>query len=89
MTQITLIEINAWLDTAAGAGKTTAEAVAFLTAQKAEVAALLNPPVEFDKAAHVARLRIERDEWQASTGHPPERVTQAIARLDAEIANYE
>lgn len=92
---ITVTEVNQYLDTAAGQGKTTAEAVALLTAQKIEIAGLLNPEPVYDPVARLAELKAERAEWgQAwrkwdATAERKEIRVSRMAKLDQEIANVE
>lgn len=45
---------------------------------------------EFDPVAHVAALKIERQEWvDRADLHPADRVAERLAHYDSEIAKYE
>lgn len=82
---IDLMTINAWLDTKAGAGKTTEEAIAFLTEQETLLESIINPIPVFDKVAYKATLKNELKQWNEAVQFAPEIRTHRIKEINDKL----
>lgn len=82
--EVTLQEVHSYMATPEAQGLTFEQCADRVRSQKARLAVV----PEFDPAAHLERLRLEREEWKASSGHSVQRVDKALAELDIEIEKY-
>lgn len=87
---VSLIEMAAFLATPeAQALATDAEKIAAAQRWKAELAATVQNDIPaFDPVEYLERLSLERLEWVNSSGHPVDRVAEALTQIDNEIAKY-
>ena len=82
---IALNEINIWLDTKAGEGKTTEEAIAFLSQQEALLESITNPIPVFDEAAYKASLKKELKQWNEAVNFSPDIRASRIKEINYKL----